>query len=89
VRQLASYVMGQNSLDARNVMFVLRVADLSALSGDKNVHYIESITVGTGSRDRNDVTETSHVNCQVCRCNSVYSVHVYRLLFGFLQLKCS
>jgi hypothetical protein len=67
----------------------MRVAELSASSGDKNVHYIESITVETGSRDRSEVTESSHVNCQVYRCNNAYSVHVYELLFGLLQLKCS
>jgi hypothetical protein len=58
-----------------------------AVRGDKNVHYIESLDVGTGSCDHNEVTELSQVNCLVYRCNNTYSMHVYKLLVSFITVE--
>ena len=63
------------------------VADLSAVSGDKNTHYIESITVGTGSCVHIEVTEPFHVNCEAYRCNNTYSMHFYKLLVSFIEVE--
>jgi hypothetical protein len=65
----------------------VRVADLSAVSGDKNIHYIESITVGTGSCDHIEVTGPLHVNCEAYRCNNTYSKHCYKLLVSFIAVE--
>ena len=65
----------------------MRVVHLLAVSGDKNLHCIESNTIETGSCDHNEVTEPSLANYQVYRCNNTFSMHVYKLLVSFIAVE--